>query len=78
MAGPLAEKIVQALAHSYPDACGDALEDVGRKLGEKEEYFGLVSTNAMRLSRDYLAADARIHGGVILYAHHGGRVGDST
>lgn len=75
---PFADKIVESLAHRYPDACRDALNDVKRELSKVEEDIGVVPTRRIALGRDYLAEDARIHGGVILYVHHGGRVGDGS
>lgn len=78
MAGPLAEKIAKSLAGRYPDACRDTLKDVTDRLSMVEEEYGVVSTRAIALARDDFAFDARIHGGVMLYAHNGGRVGDSS
>ncbi len=76
MAGPFTEILKAALARKHPDACRESLEDVAVRLKGEEEAFGVVPLTAIRLARDYLVQDEQIHGGRILYKHHGGRVGD--
>lgn len=87
MAGPLAGRIVEALASRYPDACRDALDDVRSSLARAEANIGVVPTQIMALARDYLVYDEQEHRGlyqksseqgVRLYDDHGGRVGDGT
>jgi len=76
MAGPLAEKIVGALARNHIDGCEDAFKSVRLQLGKIEGNIGVVPMSSIALASDYLAQDARAHGGGALYVNHGGRVGD--
>lgn len=77
MAGPLAEKIAQALARRHPDACNKVFKDVEGELTLAENTFGVLTTRTIALARDSLVEDEKKHDHVG-YAYHHGRVGDTS